>query len=1428
MPQTKFTNADLKKKPQQLQLDLTPVDDNQLDLTPVYDTVDLRNHQIPYKGDQFREPVQGPQDRSLGEDIWTELNRPHFNGFSEGAKALGDMIPGANTTNPHLGYARGAVQGMLEGAGNLLSGFTSDLGLGSLAGGLGEYAGLAKVAPEVLQGLHTASKVAGMPFAISGAHKVLDSKLPWSERLQGIPEMAGGIAPLLHLPESSTGQHSDLNQAKLRTSVFKSRMPLEGEHFERPGPYDGQGGLPFNENDTLPVGPEAPAPVHQQPGLDFGPHPIDNTQIPLDFSEGVRGEPTQQGLDLVGVPVNMPHEFSPDMTFMEKPKTSRLSAFDRPADNTAGLGNNLSAFQKALGDSSTGRPRPVVDEPDIFPKEMRAINNPENVALGGASERGLDILGTTLYSENRPTIAAKELLQNSVDEHRIAGVKAPIRFLFNHGDKLPDTGADGRSLTIADKGRGISKEGIYTVLTNMFESGKANEEGASGGFGIAKAAPMMGGKYARFESVVVENGKKIRYTFEGTPKQLKNQKEGVPIKTEVVSSDTPTGFKAKVYYDKDTSISRAKDKINSMAQHSMNNDSPIEIAESYGGATDQDIENFFNDKPAPKYGYFADGNNIRKLKSSPVPQLQDTIKLPGADIDIHYETPNQNSLAQQADIRVANNGLHQFDFNKLYSQRGALKNVPSEIKFNVRPNVAEGQEGYPFTANREQLQAETGKAINDWIDKNIVSGALEKQRNSLRDIYANMRPLNTQGSNTAHRPQVLFDPNNILSPEQHQALSTNAFINDFADAIDNIIHNALEATNSEWGTKIEKTGITLDPNVHGIWIPNPDQRDSATILINPFINIGKHDPLNSARENVATAWHEVAHTGGYGDSNHPINWTNVDPKDPEVAVFFQKYMNEVSHASLVGDSGHGLDWLRHTAEVYSKAGTNSWKEAVGALHDIFTNGTDKYTPEVQDALQIYTDRTRAGGTEKDILSGTGINSEVRPGEKNSVFSNAGPNAKRPVRPVQLGKQLTSEFNKPIKATPEVVNKIQQEIPQAEIPRRVANISEHLKQVETNPEISKDEKENLLEKALNFQRTLLTSYDVSAPGRQGLPLIGRKEWWTAWKPMLESYGSQKAYENVMQSIREDPSGLFNGDKSFANEAGLELTDTLSHREELFRSKWAEDHVPGVKASVRAYTAYLNKLRADTFKSMVKEAGAETNMVDAKKIADFINVATGRGSLGAFESAAKPLAQIFFSPRLTASRLQMYTRTFNPYFYADVPPVVRKNQLRSALSLAGTGILIGQLSKMAGATVNSEPTNSDFGKIRFGNTRIDPFAGHQQFLVAAARLITGKTTSSTSDKTTSLTTGKFGMPSRASVAGNFMKNKLAPIPSFVWSWMEGKDFDGTPFNAKNEMASRTIPIVMQDLHDIWKENPALVPGLASSFSSAIGGGVQTYGR
>lgn len=394
--------------------------------------------------------------------------------------------------------------------------------------------------------------------------------------------------------------------------------------------------------------------------------------------------------------------------------------------------------------------------------------------------------------------------------------------------------------------------------------------------------------------------------------------------------------------------------------------------------------------------------------------------------------------------------------------------------------------------------------------------------------------------------------------------------------------------------------------------------------------------------------------------------------------------------------------------------------------------------------------------------------------------------------------------------------------------------------------SPQQKDSIYHAVSGNARAILTSVDVSAPLRQGLPLATNKEFYTSLPGMFKAFGSENAAKLIDQSIMEHPNAqkvMIGGKEmpSVYDRMGLKL----GGKEEVYRnSKLAQEIVPLVGRSERAYNAYLNKLRADTANSLISQSEAlgfnpKSDDVLLKKMGDLVNNATGRGTMGkTLESALPALNEVFFAPRLMASRVNTYKTILNPMTYFKEDPVIRKQALKSLLALVGIGNTIGQLAKYGGATVSSDPTNTDFGKIKIGPNRLDNYGGFQQYAVGASQLLSGKTTSSTSGNTTDLTQGKFGMPTRATIAQQFLTNKLAPIPSFVWAWAQGKEFDGTPFDVKKEIVARTIPIVMQDLNDIYKSDPQLFPasfgkhpnltkaGLGAA--AIFGSGTQSYGR
>src|SRR5690606_34947056 len=80
---------------------------------------------------------------------------------------------------------------------------------------------------------------------------------------------------------------------------------------------------------------------------------------------------------------------------------------------------------------------------------------------------------------------------------------------------------------------------------------------------------------------------------------------------------------------------------------------------------------------------------------------------------------------------------------------------------------------------------------------------------------------------------------------------------------------------------------------------------------------------------------------------------------------------------------------------------------------------------------------------------------------------------------------------------------------------------------------------------------------------------------------------------------------------------------------------------VRGSARAYSTVLNSLRADTFDapSAPLARGKEPTQAERGALANYVNAATGRGSLGKFQQSATLLNTVFFAPRWVVSRFQM---------------------------------------------------------------------------------------------------------------------------------------------------------------------------------------------
>jgi hypothetical protein len=127
------------------------------------------------------------------------------------------------------------------------------------------------------------------------------------------------------------------------------------------------------------------------------------------------------------------------------------------------------------------------------------------------------------------------------------------------------------------------------------------------------------------------------------------------------------------------------------------------------------------------------------------------------------------------------------------------------------------------------------------------------------------------------------------------------------------------------------------------------------------------------------------------------------------------------------------------------------------------------------------------------------------------------------------------------------------------------------------------------------------------------------------------------------------------------------------------------------------------------------------------------------------------------------------------------------------------------------------SADFGKIKIGDTRVDIWGGHQQYVVNFMRAKEQKTVSSTSGVARDLTPWEVGL--------DFVVGKTAPVPKFG-AYSAGFDEDvGGEFHELPEAVKLGIPLGFQNFYDGLKQSPGAAG--ASLALGTVGLSAQTYG-
>lgn len=321
------------------------------------------------------------------------------------------------------------------------------------------------------------------------------------------------------------------------------------------------------------------------------------------------------------------------------------------------------------------------------------------------------------------------------------------------------------------------------------------------------------------------------------------------------------------------------------------------------------------------------------------------------------------------------------------------------------------------------------------------------------------------------------------------------------------------------------------------------------------------------------------------------------------------------------------------------------------------------------------------------------------------------------------------------------------------------------------------------------------------------------------PMMKSFiqGGPEVENQVMADIRAHP--LW----PMSHEARLDLTHEdadITHQEELFQS-FILDKIPGIKQVsgftfkrfASAYRVFMNKVRFDTFvRSMqnMSRTGQPTKD-EAKDIARFINVASGRGAISHNVAAATVVANhLVLATRFQVSRVQFLLGlpVLMPAYRAlrgqgswRSTRHIAKEYVQSLAAMATYYTIVHMATAFMAEdddeypTIEIDPRSADFLKIKIGDTRIDPMAGVQQWAVMGARLGRSLLGGDIADTAvTSLDGDERAM--RGDDLLNFYRNRAAPLAGAFIDRIRGYTPDHREATLGHLFANMYTPISFKD--------------------------------
>jgi len=316
---------------------------------------------------------------------------------------------------------------------------------------------------------------------------------------------------------------------------------------------------------------------------------------------------------------------------------------------------------------------------------------------------------------------------------------------------------------------------------------------------------------------------------------------------------------------------------------------------------------------------------------------------------------------------------------------------------------------------------------------------------------------------------------------------------------------------------------------------------------------------------------------------------------------------------------------------------------------------------------------------------------------------------------------------------------------------------------------------------DFLRNVKGGVDFSAIRRQGALVAGRpvvlaRAAAAGVKAAKSDYGFERHYRSIM----DRPNAVDYERTSLA----VQDMDTPVGQKDEFMNSFLVSKIPFVKGSQRAYIAAINQMRADLYDILKEKMGGDAGLTweQKKSLAHTTNVLTGRGDWKRLDQSMHSLSTFFWSPRLYLSRVQFLTG--QPIWNAEpgTRAVIAQEMGRSIAGvLAVYSVYIAALAMREYARndevewgVVTDPRHPAFGKIRIGDTYIDPTGGISQFVRFAA-VMTSRQEVDDKGKVKELS----GYQRREKIT-RMLQSKLAPLTGLSVDLVVGENYVGDPVN------------------------------------------------